>query len=170
MKDKQQITDVGVNWTTMAQFNLTWVNKIAANGKEITLMAATTGGTSCTIASEIVVLGLGGGGVMRNTDHRRLKMRAWLADSTPPAGPQRPGASKYSPDVSTHIDRFAPFQHDSFDNGDGAASKLPPETRREVWKEGRGGFCVPRTSQMDSDDGSLEGERERERRAHGPQI
>lgn len=59
VKDKQQITDVGVNWTTMAQFNLTWVNKIAANGKEITLMAATTGGTSCTIASEIAVWGGG---------------------------------------------------------------------------------------------------------------
>lgn len=38
VKDKQQITDKGVNWTTMLRFNLTSVNKIAANRKEITLM------------------------------------------------------------------------------------------------------------------------------------
>lgn len=56
MKDKQQITDMGVNWTTMPQFNLTLVNKIAANGKEITLMAVTTTGTSRTIFCEIVIM------------------------------------------------------------------------------------------------------------------
>lgn len=67
MKDKQQITDMGVNWTTMPQFNLTSVNKIAANGKEITLMAVTTAGTSRTIASEIVV---GGGGETNDAKRR----------------------------------------------------------------------------------------------------
>lgn len=59
MKDKQQITDMEVNWTTMPQFNLTLVNKIAANGKKITLMAVTSAGASRTIASEIVA-GVGG--------------------------------------------------------------------------------------------------------------
>lgn len=92
MKDKQQITDKGVNWTTMLRFNLTSVNKIAANRKEITLMAVNRRrrrlrrGPARRVAKSQVTREIGIGGEKKTTKekHPRLKMRAspgWAAAS-----------------------------------------------------------------------------------------
>lgn len=73
MKDKQQITDKGVNWTTMLRFNLTSVNKIAANRKEITLMAVNRRrlrrGAARRVAKSQVTCEIGIG--KKNKNHKR---------------------------------------------------------------------------------------------------